>query len=300
MKILITGSNGFLGTYLTEIGANRAVEMVCSARQRADLPYPVFEYLDITDPVRLKYLLDLHQPDVLINTAAMSKPDACQKNKTACYAVNFTAVKTLADVCFQKGVHLIHLSSDFVYDGRHGLYSEEDIPENPVNYYGQCKLDAEKCIVNSPVKSAIVRTCLVYGYPLIPKASNLFTWVKSSLEKGERIQVVNDQFRTPTLVTDLADAVLKLAERKAEGIWHVSGDEYLSVYEFACRIASAFDLPLSRIQPVASASLNQAAMRPPKTGFRINKAMREINYHPHNISNGLDVLHEHTNPQNGN
>src|SRR6056297_3809674 len=98
MKILITGSNGFLGAYLSKFSADRNMQVVCTAKKRADSQYPLFEYLDITDPVRLKYLLDLHQPDVLINTAAISKPDPCQKNKPDCYAVNYMAVKTIAGV----------------------------------------------------------------------------------------------------------------------------------------------------------------------------------------------------------
>ncbi|MFP4663110.1 MAG: SDR family oxidoreductase [Bacteroidales bacterium] len=288
MKILLTGSNGLVGGGLIRLIDDESDGLICTARQKTAGNYPSFEYLDIRDTARMKYLLDLYEPDVLINAAAMSKPDVCEKHKTEAYQTNYQAVANMADACFERGIYLLHLSSDFVFDGTTGLYSEEDKP-SPVNYYGNTKLMAENYLLQKPVKAGIVRTVLVYDSPQSSRA-NIVGWIVNSLKQHKQIQVVNDQFRTPTLVDDLAEGLIKLMTGKKEGIWHISGDEYLSVYDFACRTADAFNLNKKLISPTTSAQLAQPARRPPKTGFRITKAMRELNYHPHNIAQGLTVI----------
>lgn len=296
MKILLTGSNGLLGHHILKVAniISPDVKLIATARHNTHSHHNPFEYLDINDDAKLNYFLDVYKPDVLVNTAAISKVDICQESKAACYKTNYEAVKNMADACFKKGIHLVHLSSDFVFDGKKALYNEEDQPL-PVNYYGECKKLAEAYLINSPVSAAIVRTVLVYGNPPSPKKGNIFTWVLKSLKNKEHIRVVNDQFRSPTLVHDLAEGVLKIAIHQKEDIWHLSGNELTSVFDFACRIATNAGYNTNFISPVSSSELSASALRPQKTCLNLDKSIAELDYHPKSIDAGLDVLLKESN-----
>ncbi len=272
MKILLTGCNGLLGYHILKMADTYSpeVKILATARQNAYSGHKPFEYLDIADEVRLKYFLDVWNPDVLINTAAISKVDFCEQNKAWCYKTNFEAVKNMADACYKRNIHLVHLSSDFVFDGKKGMYNEEDQP-SPVNYYGECKKMAEEYLQNSPVSSAIIRTILVYGNPPSPKRGNILTWVLDSVKNEKSIRIVNDQFRCPTLVYDLAEGVMKIAMEKKDGIWHISGNKMISIFDFACRIATKFGYSTKYICPISSSELSLLALRPPKNLFNPTK-----------------------------
>ena len=143
--------------------------------------------------------------------------------------------------------HFIHLSTDFIFDGKQGPLDETALP-NPLSFYAKTKLDAEKLVVQSSLKWAIARTVLVYGLVDSMSRSNIVLWVKQSLEQGKRIQVVDDQFRTPTLAEDLADGCIRIAERGAEGIYNISGSEFLNIFDLACRIARYYKLDETLIE----------------------------------------------------
>jgi dTDP-4-dehydrorhamnose reductase len=292
-KILVTGSNGFLGRKITERFL-RQQDFILIATGKGENRFPVndgYTYfdLDITDAAAIRELIGLTRPDVVINTAALALPDQCEKEKELCARLNTAAVADLAAVCAELGIHLIHLSTDFVFDGSGGPYQEEDEP-NPVSYYGLCKLAGEMAVKASGARWAIIRTVLVYGAAPGSGRSNIVLWVKSSLEKGLTIRVVADQWRTPTLAEDLADACITVAQQGAEGVFHISGNEQVSIFELALRVADYWKLNASLITPVPTASLNEAAHRPPVTGFIIEKAMRELQFKPHTIGKGLQLI----------
>jgi dTDP-4-dehydrorhamnose reductase len=179
----------------------------------------------------------------------------------------------------------------FVFDGADGPYNETAIP-NPVSYYGQTKLEAEHLVTASNCRWTILRTVLVYGIVSDMSRSNIVLWAKEALEKGNPINVVNDQWRTPTLAEDLADACLLAFSHKAEGIYHVSGKDFMSIAALVAKVADFYQLDKSLIKEISSASLNQAARRPVKTGFILDKAMTELNYHPHSFEEGLAILNQ--------
>lgn len=289
MKILLTGTNGLVGGKILSLAQNKNIDILPTAKRSLYQKSDIFEYLDITDFARVDYLLEVYKPDVVINSAALSKVDICEKEKINCLETNYKAVVNLADSCYKRKIHLVHLSTDFVFDGKTGRYKEND-QASPVNYYGEAKLKAEEYLQNSAISYSIVRTVLVYGLPVNPYGSNILTWVLKNMKENNRIRVVNDQYRTPTLVDDLAMAVLKIATEKREGIWHISGNEYMSVYEFAVKIADFFGYDRDMISPVSTAELNEFAMRPPGTGFNISKASLDLDYFPHNIEEGLAVI----------
>lgn len=293
-RILITGSNGLVGQALiNELSSNSQYEIIATSlhhNRHAGSNY-FFEILDITNISQVNYVFDLYKPDVVIHSAAISQIDFCEKNKDIAWSVNVDGTKNIAVASAKISAKIIYLSSDFVFDGVEGMYAENDAPK-PVSFYGNTKLEAEKIIQNYAGKWAIVRTVLVYGMNYRINRANILTWVIDSLKEEKAIQVVNDQYRTPTLDSDLADGIFKIIEKSAEGIFHISGKEYLSVYEFALTIAEVFQFDASLISPVTSLSLNQTGRRPAKTGFDISKAIRELEYSPSGIKEGLEKLNK--------
>lgn len=295
MKILITGSNGLLGQKLVKLITDQGQhELIATARGKDRLPKKsgyIFESLDITSEQEVFDVIEKHQPDVIINTAAMTNVDQCETEKEECWKLNVLAVEHLIKASEKYNAFLIQLSTDFIFDGEDGPYTEE-ATANPVSYYGESKLVAEKLLLESKIDWAIARTVLVYGIAHDMSRSNIILWVKKSLEDGKDIQVVDDQWRTPTLAEDLAKGCLLIAEKKAKGIYNISGDDLLTPYEMAIKTAEFFNLPQSTMTKSDSTKFKQTAKRPPKTGFILDKAKRDLGYKPHSFDEGIKVLAE--------
>lgn len=292
MKILVTGSNGLLGQKLTAILLkDKTVTPLLTSRGRSVLPGldAVYQPMDITDAEAVKTVFDAFRPDVVINTAAMTMVDHCETNQDACWTANVTSVENLIRASKSAKAHLAHVSTDFIFDGSHGPLDESAQP-NPVNFYGKSKLAAETLLMQSDLDWCILRTVLVYGITNDMSRSNIVLWVKDNLEKGKKINVVNDQWRTPTLAEDLAMGCYLAAKKKAKGVYNISGKDFLSPYDIALKTAAFFNLDKSLINPTDSTQFTQPARRPPKTGFIIEKARKELGYEPHSFSEGLQVL----------
>jgi dTDP-4-dehydrorhamnose reductase len=292
VKVLVTGANGLLGQKLTALlEDDNTVELIATASRPAAIPIKKgqFYLLDITDEKAVDRLLDTLKPDVVINTAAMTQVDHCETQREVCWKTNVTAVENLVKACRRNHTHLVHVSTDFIFDGSKELLDENAIP-NPVNYYGESKWAGEKVIIESDISWSILRTVLVYGVTQDMSRSNIVLWVKKSLEQGKTIHVVNDQWRTPTLAEDLAMGCYLAAKKRAKGIFNISGKDYLSAYDIAIRTAAFFNLDKSLIKETDSTKFTQPARRPPKTGFIIEKARRELGYEPHSFDEGLAVL----------
>ncbi len=294
MKILITGSNGLLGQKLVSALRNDAeVQLLATSRGADRTPEPLGERyaaLDITSPTEVDAVFAAARPDVVIHTAAMTNVDACELDPEACQLQNVTATGLLVQAAQRHGSHFIHLSTDFIFDGKNGPYREEDVPA-PLSIYGQSKLDAEHLVMNAGLaKWAIGRTIIVYGIAEGLSRSNVVLWAKSALEKGQPIKVVDDQWRMPTLAEDLADGCIRIAKRGATGIFNLSGPDGMSILELVQRVGAFFHLDTSVVTPVKSDSLGQPAKRPPRTGFVLDKARRELGYAPRGFEEGLAVL----------
>jgi dTDP-4-dehydrorhamnose reductase len=293
MKILVTGSNGLLGQKITaRILQTREFDLI--ATSKGANRYPVKEgyhyvEMDITDEEQMREVIKGCKPDVIINTAAMTNVDACEKDKTLCRQLNVEAVKYLLKICEEEHIHLIHLSTDFIFDGENGPYTEEAAP-NPLSYYGWSKLEAEKLIRASGCNWAILRTIIVYGIVDDMSRTNIVLWAKSALEKGEPLNVVNDQWRMPTLAEDLAECCLLAARKGANGIYNASGKDMMSILELVEKVGEFWNLNKSLIHPISADTLNQPAKRPKRTGFILDKTIRELGYQPHSFREGLALL----------
>jgi dTDP-4-dehydrorhamnose reductase len=294
-KIMVTGSNGLLGQKLIKaLSTRKDVDTIAASKGENRMENKagyVYESIDLTDKVAVEKIIARHLPDVIIHTAAMTNVDACESDKEGCLALNVTAVQYLVDITERlvPGAHFIHLSTDFVFDGLHGPYKEEDSP-NPLSYYAWSKLESEKVVQSSKLKWAIARTIIVYGIVDSMSRSNVVLWAKEALAKGQKINVIDDQFRSPTLSEDLADGCIAIADKGATGLYHLSGPDTMSILELVYRVADFWKLDKSVITIMKSDTLNQAAKRPPKTGFIISKARRDLGYAPHTFEEGLKIL----------
>jgi dTDP-4-dehydrorhamnose reductase len=292
MKILVTGSNGLLGYKLIQLLASYPeITSIATARKSiGGLPANVrFMELDITDRNQTLQVIAEAKPDAVINTAAMTQVDQCETDRELCWLANVTGVENVRLGCEQNGCHLIHISTDFIFDGSRGPLDETATP-HPVNYYGESKLAGEQVAMQSKIPWTILRTVLVYGVTPDMSRSNIVLWVKNSLEAGKTIQVVNDQWRTPTLAEDLAMGCYLAAIHKATGIYHLSGDEMMTPFDIAIRTAEFFRLDATLIKPADSTTFKQPAKRPLKTGFVIAKAKKELGYRPHTFHQGLEMV----------
>lgn len=292
MKILITGANGLLGYKLVQLLSKQSdVQAIATGRRMiSDLPANVsFSELDITDSLQTEKIISQLKPEVVINTAAMTQVDQCETDRDLCWKGNVTGVENLIAGCAKNQTHLVHVSTDFIFDGTQGPLDESAVP-NPVNYYGESKLAAEKVIQQSTISWTILRTVLVFGVTPDMSRSNIVLWVKKSLEDGKTINVVNDQWRTPTLAEDLAMGCYLSAKKKARCIYNISGEEMMTPYDIAMQTADFFKLNKSLINATDSSKFKQPAVRPLKTGFIITKAKDELGYQPHSFKEGLALM----------
>jgi dTDP-4-dehydrorhamnose reductase len=291
-KILVTGSNGLLGQKLSDIYLDKDVIYYptglgeCRHPRKGEMNY---HKMDITSSESVNSVIRELKPDCIINTAAMTNVDECESKKEECVELNINAVKYLSEAANEVGAKLVHLSTDFIFDGKDGPYKEDAEPM-PLSYYGWSKLEGEKIVKSTCKDWAIARTVLVYGVVNDMSRSNIVLWAKGALEKGQEINVVDDQYRTPTLAEDLANGVYLIENSNAQGVFNISGKDFMSIYELVERVAKYFDLSMTSVSRIKSDTLNQAAKRPPITGFDLTKSRNELGYLPHSFEQGMSVL----------
>jgi len=290
MKVLVTGANGLLGQKLVPLLQSKGYDVLATGKgDNRNALAKQFSPMDITSKINVLEVVAEFKPDWIVNTAAMTNVDQCETEQANCQALNVDAVAYLIEASQLNNTKLLHLSTDFIFDGTAGPYKEED-KANPLSIYGQSKADAEELLFNSNIHWAIARTVLVYGIAPGLSRSNIILWVKGSLEQGKAINVVNDQWRTPTLAEDLALGCQLIVDRNAKGIFNISGKDLLTPYEMAIMTAKYFQLDEALITEVDGSIFTQPAKRPPRTGFIIDKAREVLSYEPHSFMDGIAVL----------
>lgn len=295
MKILITGANGLLGQKLIELCVKTPdVEVLALARgENRNIEKQGYLYADVNllDHKALEQAFVDFKPEAIIHTAAITNVDYCESHKEECDELNINITQFLWDLCKKHHVFMTHLSTDFIFDGKKGSpYTEVDEP-NPLSYYGKSKLASEEIFTQDEnTHWAIARTILVYGLVNKMSRSNIALWVVESLRNNKPLKIVTDQFRSPTLAEDLAKGCLQLTLNQCSGIYNVSGNEYISVYDFVMQIVEVFNLDASLVEATDSQKLAQPANRPPSTGFVLDKIKQKTGYEPLKIKQGLELL----------
>lgn len=294
MRIVITGSNGFLAQKFCELVHDRGVDYAIlglskSINRNIYLNDDSFLQIDLTDFVSLQYALDDFQPTHILHAAAVTTIEACESDREQALLTNVELTKYLSTYCEENGLHLTFLSTDFVFDGANGPYKEEDAT-NPLSFYGETKVMAEQAVTNSGAKASIIRTILVYGVTADSSRKNLVLWAKGELEQNHLIKVVCDQWRMPTWVDDLAEACLLAMKQQAEGIYHISGEELMTIEEAVLIIADTLGLDKSLVSPICSKDIGHDTNRPRKTGFDLTKSCDSLNYIPTSFVNSLTYI----------
>lgn len=289
-RVLITGANGLLGQALIHTLKDNFLVLATGVEEHPVIEPQQWEYLplDITRLSRCRSIVRDFRPDVIVNAASYTNVDACEKEKELCWQINVKGPENLALTARNDDIHLIHYSTDYIFDGKEGPYGEDDRP-NPLGYYGKSKLASENAVIKVGLPHTILRTCVLYGTGKQVK-KNFFLWVLENLRNNREMTIVTDQYNNPTLVEDLAVGTRQVIMRSAEGVYHMAGRDYLNRYEFARAVAEVFDLPSHLIKPIATAELGQAAPRPLRGGLKIERAREELEYHPRSVNESLIYL----------
>ena len=228
------------------------------------------------------------RPSVIVNTAAYTNVDKSEHEKQEAWVVNVKGVENLVQMSRLVDAHLIHFSTDYIFDGTKGPYTEEDKP-NPLGYYGKTKLASENVCKAGNIHFTIIRTNVLYG-STGPVHQDFVSWLLAKLDKGEQVKVVNDQFSNPTLVDDLGIAVERIIKRKRYGIYNIAGADWLNRWEFAGKIADFFSLNKELIIPITTDELGQSAPRPRYGGLVTLKAETDLRMKMSGIENGLSMI----------
>ena len=281
MRLLITGSSGQLGTTLQDLLA-KYYEIVNTTRHGNNSN--TFN-LDITNKIMLKEVLDATKPDLIINLAAMTNVDLCEKDPSAAKRVNLLGVENICNLFDGK---IIQISSDYVFDGKMGPYTEDD-NTNPISIYGKTKLLAEKVVLNHNDENIVLRTNVLYSYNSKTNAC-FVNWVVRSLKEKRQIYVVNDQYNNPTWTKSISRVILLCIQKKISGLYHWGDGDILSRYQFSLKIAKIFNLDSSLIKSIKTSELSQLAKRPLRSGLISKKMEEAINVYAPAVEDCLRII----------
>ena len=268
-KILVTGSEGQLGRCFSSF-----------FKEKYTILNPSEVDFDITDQNKVKNFLKKYNPDIILNCAAMTDVDGCENNPEIAEKVNALSIKSMLEI-FQG--FFVHISTDYVFDGKEGPYKEED-NVNPISIYGKTKLLGEEIIIKNSKQWAILRTNVLFG---IDSKSSFVNWVVNSLKFDKDINVVDDQINNPIWINDFATIIDLVISNNINGLFHIGSDTFCSRYEFAHMIAEIFDLKKEKIHPITTESLNQIALRPLKSGLISKKLLSKLGIKNINLKKSL-------------
>ncbi len=291
-RVLVMGSNGLLGQKVAEILVRGSAYTItlASLENKPIRPLLSAEYVqvNITSKKEVKQLVASCEPDVIVNCAAMTNVDACEHERELAWKINVEGVENLIEAARPNNRKIVHVSTDYVFDGKLGPYSEDDRPE-PVNYYGKTKLASENALRASGLEFFLARTMILFGYAPGVK-QNFALWLIQNLEKKSAVRVVDDQLGNPTLADDLAYGIVRGIELGRTGFYHIAGRDIVSRYDFAVRLARVFGFDPGLITPIKTSQLRQPAARPLKSGLITLKAEVELGIKPSTVEEGLAVL----------
>ena len=289
-RILVVGSNGMLGQRIVHyLSGQSNIELLASSAEES--PYNgnvTYTRIDLCKKESVKGIIYDFFPDVIINTAAFTNVDLCETERETAWKINVRGVEYLAETSRIIDAHLIHFSTDYIFDGKNGPYTENSKP-HPISYYGRTKLASENAIRLNGAIHTIVRTNVLYG-PVKIGRPDFVKWVVSNLRDMNEIRIVTDQINNPTFIDDIVQAINKIIEFKKQGIFNIGGSEFLSRFDFTNRIADFFNLEKNLIKPIVTSELNQPAPRPLKSGLVILKAETTFGYKPHSLTESFHKI----------
>jgi dTDP-4-dehydrorhamnose reductase len=284
LKLLITGASGLLGHEVGQLALKKKHE-VYSIYKEHSINLGTSIKLDLVNLSEIAKVIIKLKPDAIIHTAAYTNVDGCEINKDLAWKVNAEATKHIAITSTNINAHLTYVSTDYVFDGEKGLYSEEDQP-NPISYYGHTKLRGEEFTKEHSQEWCITRASVIYGWGQTQKL-NFATWIINNLKHQKEAKILTDQYISPTLNTNLAEMLLEITKRRITGIFHTAGANRASRHEFALKLAQIFDLNKNIIKPAKMNELPWKARRPKDSSLNVSKATALLNAKPLELNEAL-------------
>ena len=291
-KLLVLGASGLLGSKLFVQAAGR---FEVRGTYNPDVDGRTawrLEPLDIGSKDEVERLFDKIRPDCAILTAAMTNVDACEKQPFMANRVNAAGAELVARSCKKIGTRLVHVSTDYVFDGmKSRRYTEEDKPR-PISVYGSTKLAGEKAVLSTLPAAVVARPAVLYGWNPIENKENFVIWVLNKLRTGQRATLFEDQWISPTFADDLAKTLLELLVKDVDGIWHVSGPDCLDRPTCGKMIAEVFNLDKGLIYPAPSSSVPLPARRPRYSCLDVSKVEKLLNRKMMSFEDGLKTMRD--------
>lgn len=290
-RILITGANGLLGQAVVHIFSRESdFELIQSSVEEKGYVNFGSDYirLDITNKEEVKKAVKHYEPKIILNCAAFTDVDKCETERELCWKLNVDAVKNLIIAGRINNSKVIHYSTDYIFDGKHGPYGETSTP-NPISFYGRSKLASENALTSSGVDYAIIRTMVLYGLGINVK-SNFALWMIDKLKSKESVNIVDDMIGNSTIADDLAYGSLKLIEKNCSGVYNIAGSDIESRYEFTMKLCDVFNFDKKLVKKIKTKDLNQPAPRPLNSGLITLKAESELGFKPMGTTEALRYL----------
>lgn len=285
-RLLITGGSGLLGSKIAAVARGKfEVTATCGRNPANPSTGCALVPMDITRKQDVSSVMRKFTPDYVIHAAALTDVDYCEDHRDEARKINAEGTRNVAEACKDAGARMIYVSTDFVFDGRKGLYREEDAT-NPVNYYGRSKLDGENAATSLDSGCIIARLSVLYGWN-VKDRPNFVTWLLKEMKERRKVNIIADQWNSPTYADNCAEILLKLLERGKPGVYHASGSERLSRLEFANRIAAIFGLDQGLIKPVFSRNFRQKALRPRDSSLDVGRIKNELKIATFDADQGL-------------
>jgi dTDP-4-dehydrorhamnose reductase len=293
LKILVTGASGLLGSKIVETALRKGYDACSSYLTRHPaLGKPV--KLDVSNKGNAVKVVERVRPDAIIHCAALTDVDRCEVDKELAVKVNVDGARFMAEAAKQIGAYLILVSTDYVFDGSKGLYKEEDEP-HPINFYGYSKLLAEKAVEEAAEDYLIARASVIYGAKPASGKVNFALWLISKLKENQEAEALTDQYVSPTLNANLAEMLLEACEKRLNGIYHLAGADRVSRYEFAIKLAEAFDMNKGLIRKAEMSEMRWTAKRPRDSSLNVSKAEKTFKIKPMKLCEALKELRRELN-----
>jgi dTDP-4-dehydrorhamnose reductase len=290
MRLAVTGANGLVGSRLCRAAVERGHTVFGLARgdRRVDGAF-AYHSLDLTSQSSVDRCLDDVRPEAIINPASMTDVDGCERDPAGAWAANAAAPAFIATAAKRLGTHLVHVSTDYVFDGDAGPYTEEDVP-NPRGVYAQTKFAGELAAKSLAPSWTIARTAVVYGWPQAGRP-NFGSWLVSALSQKQPVKLFEDQEVSPSLANSVAAMLLELAERKLPGIWNIAGADVVDRVTYGRLLCETFGFDKGLLTPSKISDVKLASPRPKKSGLRTTKAAAQLKEQPLSLAEAMRRFH---------
>ena len=285
LKVLVTGSAGLVGRQVVKDLSNSHQVFSCYNESKPE--YGDSVKMDLKNREMISSILTEKKPDIVIHLGAMTGVDLCEKEKTSASEINTKATEIIAKECSKLNSFLVYVSTDYVFDGNLGMYKEDDVT-NPLGFYGKSKLEGEKVVQNFSTNWCIARTSTPFG--LHPTKKSFPMWVIENLQKQKQIDVLIDQFTSPTYIPNLSRMLIEISERRVTGIIHTAGASKISRYQMASMVSDKLNLDSTLLKQISINKMTWVAQRPKDSSLDVSRAISILNEKPQKIDQSLNLF----------